>query len=81
MIFGGDVYILYDQVRDEELHQGIWLKCTYSRDTYLHVQDACEQFGIVSLQSYMCRFMDDNVLCSMIPIQLYCFPDYHVKFY
>ena len=61
MIFGGDVYILYDQVRDEELHQGIKLKCTYGRDTYLHIQDACKQFVIIPIQIYICRFMDDNV--------------------
>ena len=34
---GGDVHILYDQVRDEELHWGARLKRTNGRDTYSHV--------------------------------------------
>lgn len=61
MSFGGDVYILYDQVRNEELHWGTRLKRTNRRNVYLHYKKVFINVHM-GLRSFHleARFMDYN---------------------
>jgi len=43
MNLGGDVHILYDQTRNEELYWGTRLQRINGRDIYLHLHELCKQ--------------------------------------